>query len=65
MIDQKYIKDKVEIYYLHRYLSGYTKKEIDVYFLRGIESAYVAAFEILDERSKNQFTIAKACRKKF
>ncbi|XP_030606244.1 uncharacterized protein LOC115794743 [Archocentrus centrarchus] len=64
LIDQKNIRDKEKIYYLRRYVSGQAKKAIDGYFLLGTETAYVAAFEILEERYGNPFTIAKAYRDK-
>ncbi|KAK3545764.1 hypothetical protein QTP70_011831, partial [Hemibagrus guttatus] len=64
LIDQKNIQDKEKIYYLRRYVSGQAKKALDGYFLLGTESAYVAAWEILEERYGNPFTIAKSYRDK-
>lgn len=64
LIDHKNIQDKEKIYYLRRYVSGQAKKALDGYFLLGTESAYVAAWEILEERYGNPFTIAKAYRDK-
>lgn len=45
-------------------MSGTAKKAIDRYFLLGTESAYHAAWTILDERYGNPFLIAKAFRDK-
>lgn len=64
LIDQKNIQDKEKIYYLRRYVSGQAKKALDGYFLLGTESSYVAAWEILEERYGNPFTIAKSYRDK-
>lgn len=64
MIDQNNIQDKEKIYYLRRYVSGQAKTALDGYFLLGTESAYVAAWEILEERYGDPFTIATAYRDK-
>lgn len=62
LIDQKNIQDKEKIYYLRQYVSGPANKALNGYFLLGTASAYVAAWEILEERYGNPFTIAKAYR---
>lgn len=59
LIDQKNIQDKEKIYYLRRYVSGQAKNALNGYFLLGTESAYIAAWETLEERYRNPFTIAK------
>lgn len=64
LIDQKNILDKEKIYYLRRYVSGQAKNALDGYFLLGTESAYVSAWEILEERYRNPFTVTKAYRDK-
>ncbi|XP_053293853.1 uncharacterized protein LOC128454468 [Pleuronectes platessa] len=64
LIDQKNIQEKEKIYYLRRYVSGQAKSALDGYFLLGTESAYVSAWEILEERYGNPFTVAKAYRDK-
>ncbi|XP_035525621.1 uncharacterized protein LOC118333908 [Morone saxatilis] len=64
LIGQKNIQDKEKIYYLRRYVSGQAKKALDGYFLLGTESAYIAAWDILEERYGNPFTIAKSYRDK-
>ncbi|XP_061736975.1 uncharacterized protein LOC133539000 [Nerophis ophidion] len=64
LIDQKNILENKKIYYLRRYIGGQAKKALDGYFLLGTESAYTAAWEILEERYGNPFTIAKAYRDK-
>ncbi|KAK0147266.1 hypothetical protein N1851_013318 [Merluccius polli] len=57
LIDQKNIQEK-------EYVSGRAKSALDGYFLLGTESAYVSAWEILEERYGNPFTVAKAYRDK-
>lgn len=64
LIDQKNIPENEKIFYLHRYVSGQAKSALYGYFLLGTESAYAAAWKILDERYGNPFTIAKAYRDK-
>lgn len=64
IIDQKSIQDKEKLYYLRRYVGGQVRQALDGYFLLGTESAYVAAWEILEERYGNPFVIAKAYRDK-
>lgn len=64
LIDQKNIPDKEKIFYLRRYVNGPAKRAVEGYFLLGTESAYAAAWKILDERYGNPFTIAKAFRDK-
>lgn len=59
IIDRKNIQDKEKIYY-----PRHAKKVLDGSFLIGTESPYVAAWEILEERYGNQFTIAKSYRDK-
>lgn len=49
---------------LRKYVSGQAKTALDGYFLLGTESAYAAAWEILEERYRNPFTVAKAYRDK-
>ncbi|KAJ8351224.1 hypothetical protein SKAU_G00227000 [Synaphobranchus kaupii] len=64
LIGQKNIRDKEKIYYLRRYVNGEALKAIDGYFLLGTDSAYVAAWELLEERYGNPFTIAQSYRDK-
>lgn len=59
-----HFQDKEKVYYLHRYVSGQAKKALECYFLLRIESAYVAAWEILEDRYGNPFTTQKAYRDK-
>nr|XP_054606831.1 uncharacterized protein LOC129166991 [Nothobranchius furzeri] len=64
LIDQKNIQNKEKIYYLRKYVGGQVKNALDGYFLLGTESAYVSAWEILEERYGNPFTVATAYRDK-
>ena len=64
LIGQKNIQEKEKIYYLRRYVSGQAKSALDGYFLLGTESAYVSAWDILEERYGNPFTVAMAYREK-
>lgn len=62
LIDRKNIPAEEKIYYLRKYVGGTAKKAIESYFLLGTESAYLAAWTILEERYGNPFLIAKAFR---
>ena len=64
LIDRKNIPGEEKIYYLRRYVGGPAKNAIESYFLLGSESAYHAAWSILEERYGNPFLIAKAFRDK-
>ncbi|KAL6455426.1 hypothetical protein MHYP_G00361280 [Metynnis hypsauchen] len=64
LIDQKNIPAEEKIYYLRKYVGGSAKKAIESYFLLGTESAYLAAWCILEERYGSPFLIAKAFRDK-
>nr|XP_054594596.1 uncharacterized protein LOC129162115 isoform X1 [Nothobranchius furzeri]XP_054594597.1 uncharacterized protein LOC129162115 isoform X1 [Nothobranchius furzeri] len=64
LIDQKNIQNKEKIYYLRKYVGGQVKNALDGYFLLGTESAYGSAWEILEERYGNPFTVATAYRDK-
>ncbi|XP_034029333.1 uncharacterized protein LOC117513104 [Thalassophryne amazonica] len=64
LIDRKGIPAEEKTYYLRKYVSGPARKAIESYFLLGTESAYYAAWSVLEERYGNQFLIAKAFRDK-
>ncbi|XP_073667523.1 uncharacterized protein [Paramisgurnus dabryanus] len=64
LIDRKNIPVNEKLYYLRKYVEGSAKKAIESYFLLGTESAYHAAWAVLEERYGNQFVIAKAFRDK-
>ena len=64
LIDRKNIPAEEKIYYLRRYVAGPAKKAIESYFLLGTDSAYRAAWTILEERYDNPFLIVKAFRDK-
>lgn len=48
-----------KLYYLRKYVEGPAEKAIESYFLLGTESAYHAAWVVLEERYGNPFIIAK------
>ena len=64
LIDRKAIQVNEKIYYLRKYVGGPAKTAIESYFLLGTESAYHAAWGILEERYGSPFVIAKAFRDK-
>ncbi len=64
LIDRKNIPVSEKIYFLRKYVEGPAKKAIESYFILGSESAYHAAWAILEERYGNPFVIAKAFRDK-
>lgn len=64
LIDQKNIPENENIFYLRRCVSGQAKSALDGYFLLCTETAYAAAWKILDERYGNPFSVAKAYRDK-
>ncbi|XP_077385926.1 uncharacterized protein LOC144023873 [Festucalex cinctus] len=64
LIEKKNINENEKLYYLRRYVDGEARKAIEGYFLLGTPSAYVAAWELLDERYGNPFTIAQSYRDK-
>lgn len=64
LIDRKAIQVNEKIYYLRKYVGGPAKTAIESYFLLGTESAYHAAWKILEERYGSPFVIAKAFRDK-
>lgn len=64
LIDRKNIPVEEKTYYLRKYVSGPAKKAIEGYFPLGTESAYNAAWSVLEERYGNPFLVAKAYRDK-
>ncbi|XP_052445763.1 uncharacterized protein LOC127987458 [Carassius gibelio] len=64
LIDRKNIPVNEKLYYLRKYVEGPANKAIESYFLLGTESAYQAAWGVLEERYGNPFVIAKAFRDK-
>lgn len=64
LIDRRAIQVNEKIYYLRKYVGGPAKTAIESYFLLGTESAYHAAWAILEERYGSPFVIARAFRDK-
>lgn len=64
LIERKNIPVSEKIYYLRKYVGGPARKAIESYFLLGTDTAYHAAWDILEERYGSSFVIAKAFRDK-
>ncbi|XP_023805606.1 uncharacterized protein LOC111946470 [Oryzias latipes] len=64
LVDRKALPAEEKTYYLRKYVSGPARKAIESYFLLGTESAYNAAWTVLEDRYGNPFLIAKAFRDK-
>lgn len=64
LIDRKNIPVNEKLYYLRKYVGGPARKAIESYFLLGTDTAYLAAWNILEERYGSSFVIAKAFRDK-
>ncbi|KAL3970370.1 KRAB domain-containing zinc finger protein [Sarotherodon galilaeus] len=62
LIERKNIPEK--IFFLQKYVGGAAREALEGYFLIGSDTAYVAAWELLNERYGQPFMIAKACRDK-
>ncbi|KAM9833358.1 uncharacterized protein ACBT44_005642 isoform 1-T2 [Syngnathus typhle] len=64
LVARKNIPAEEKMYYLRKYVGGAAKRSIESYFWLGSESAYYAAWQMLEERYGNPFLIAKAFRDK-
>lgn len=65
LIDRKNLPVQEKLFFLRKYVGGSVKKAIEGYSLVGTESAYHAAWEVLEDRFGNAFIVGKAyCDKK-
>lgn len=64
LIDRKNIPVNEKIYYLRKYVGGTARRAVESYFLLGMDAAYYAAWDTLEERYGSSFVIAKAFRDK-
>ncbi|KAL4004275.1 signal-regulatory protein delta [Sarotherodon galilaeus] len=64
LIERKNIPSSEKIFFLQKYVGGAAREALEGYFLIGSDTAYVAAWELLNERYGQPFMIAKACRDK-
>lgn len=65
LIDRKNLPTQEKLFsYFLKYVGGTAKRAIEGYFLAGTETAYCAAWDILEDRLGNPFIIAKSYRDK-
>lgn len=64
MIDRKNLPTQEKLFFLRKYVGGSAKRAIEGHFLVGTETAYHAAWNILEDRFGNPFIVAKSYREK-
>ncbi len=64
LIDRKNLLAQEKLFFLHKYVGGSAKRAIEGHFLVGTETAYRAAWDILEDRFGNPFIVAKSYRDK-
>ncbi|RXN31349.1 hypothetical protein ROHU_017013 [Labeo rohita] len=64
LIDRKNLPAQEKLFFLRKYVSGTAKKAIEGHFLVGTEAAYIAAWNILEDRFGNPFVVGKSYRDK-
>ncbi len=64
LIDRKNLSAQEKLFFLRKYVSGPAKKAIEGHFLAGTEAAYMAAWNILEDRFGNPFVVGKSYRDK-
>ena len=64
LVDRKNLPIQEKLFFLRKYVGGSAKKAIEGHFLAGTDTAYCAAWEMLDDRFGNPFVIAKSYRDK-
>ncbi|XP_054868580.1 uncharacterized protein LOC129349422 [Amphiprion ocellaris] len=64
LVDRKNLPIQEKLFYLRKYVGGSAKKAIEGNFLVGTDTAYSAAWEILNERFGDPFVIGKSYRDK-
>lgn len=64
LIDRKNVLTQEKLFFLRKYVGGSAKRAIEGHFLVGTETAYRAAWDILEDRFGNSFIVAKSYRDK-
>ncbi|XP_039904599.1 uncharacterized protein LOC120744346 [Simochromis diagramma] len=64
LIERKNIPKNERLYYLRKYLGGPAKRVVEGFLLVGTDEAYDAAWEVLERRFGDLFTIGKCFRDK-
>lgn len=64
LIDRKNLPTQEKLFFLRKYVGGTAKRAIEGHFLATTETAYCAAWDILEDRFGNPFIIAKSYRDK-
>ncbi|KAG1929509.1 hypothetical protein F2P79_022940 [Pimephales promelas] len=64
LIDRKNLPPQEKLYFLRKYVAGPAKRAIEGHFVAGTETAYMAAWNILDDRFGNPFVVGKSYRDK-
>ncbi|XP_035530714.1 uncharacterized protein LOC118337722 [Morone saxatilis] len=64
LIDRKNLPTQEKLFFLRKYVGGSAKRAIEGHFLVGTETAYLAAWDILEDRFGNPFIVAKSYRDK-
>ncbi|ROI37047.1 von Willebrand factor A domain-containing protein 5A [Anabarilius grahami] len=64
LIERKNIPKMERLYYLRKYLGGSAKKAVEGYLLVGTDEAYDSAWQLLEKRFGDPFTIGKCFRDK-
>ena len=64
LIDRKNLPTQEKLFFLRKYVGGPAKKAIEGHFLVATESAYHAAWDVLEDRFGNPFVIGKSYRDK-
>ncbi len=64
LIDRKNLQAQEKLFFLRKYVGGSAKRAIEGHFLVGTETAYRAAWDILEDRFGNPFIVAKSYRDK-
>ncbi|XP_065140047.1 uncharacterized protein [Paramisgurnus dabryanus] len=64
LIDRKNLPAQEKLFFLRKYVSGPVKRAIEGHFLVGTETAYTAAWNILNDRFGNPFVVGNSYRDK-
>ncbi|XP_023815989.1 uncharacterized protein LOC111948234 [Oryzias latipes] len=64
LVDRKNLPIHEKLFFLRKYVGGSAKKAIEGHFLVGTDTAYLAAWDTLEDRFGNPFVIGKAYRDK-